>query len=119
MTFEAVHQAVTVIQAHLPKGFVPKLGITLGTGLGELGDHIEQAVSIDYKDIPGFHVSTVPGHPGRLIAGYLQGLPVLCLQGRVHFYEGPSVMSMQVMVQALKHVGCEMLLLTNASGSFY
>lgn len=117
--FEAVQQAVTVVRAHLPENFVPKLGIVLGSGLGELGEHIEQVANIPYKDIPGFHVSTVPGHAGQLIAGYLQGLPVLCLQGRVHYYEGTSVAAMQTMIRTLKFMGCETLLLTNASGSLH
>jgi xanthosine phosphorylase len=117
MTYEAVQQAVTVIRSYLPEDFRPKLGIILGSGLGDLGENIDQLACISYKDIPGFHISSVPGHAGQLVAGYLQGLPVLCLQGRVHFYEGTPVDSMRVMVRALQHAGCETLLLTNAAGS--
>ncbi len=115
--YEAIHQAVRVVRSHLPEDFVPKLGIILGTGLGSLGDHIKKLATVPYYDIPGFHASTVPGHPGQLIAGYLEGLPVLCFQGRVHFYEGASIAAMQVMIRTLKFMGAEMLLLTNASGS--
>lgn len=117
MTYEAVRQAVTVIQSFLPENFTPQLGIVLGSGLGALGDHIEQVASISYKDIPGFHVSSVPGHAGQLLAGYLNGLPVLCLQGRVHFYEGTPVDAMRVMIRTLRMAGCEVLLITNAAGT--
>src|SRR3990167_3096567 len=117
MSFEAIQQAVNSIRLKLPINFSPKLGIVLGTGLGALAEHIEQVANIPYGDIPGFHVSTVSGHAGRLIAGYLQGLPVLCLQGRVHFYEGASVTALRIMIGTLKFLGCESLLLTNAAGS--
>ena len=119
MQFEAVHQAVNAIRFHLPENFTPRLGIILGTGLGQLGEQIEQLANIPYQEIPGFYVSTVPGHAGRLLAGYWQGVPVICFQGRVHFYEGAPVEAMRMMIYSLKFLGCETLLLTNAAGSLH
>ena len=66
----------------------PELGIVLGSGLGGLGDEVQDAVIIPYKDIPNFPVSTAPGHKSRLIIGTLEGKQVICMQGRFHFYEG-------------------------------
>lgn len=62
------------------------IGIALGSGLGELADEIENSISIDYKDIPNFPISTVKGHVGKLIFGYLNNVKVLCMQGRFHYY---------------------------------
>lgn len=66
----------------------PKIGIILGTGLGSLANQLTDADYIDYQTIPHFPVSTVDGHVGRLIFGYLKGVPVMCMQGRFHYYEG-------------------------------
>ena len=69
----------------------PLIGIILGSGLSALADAVEDPVSIDYQDIPHFPVSTIVGHKGRLVLGMLQGLPVVVMQGRVHYYEGYSM----------------------------
>ena len=119
MSFDDVQQAVDVIRRQLPADFIPKLGIILGSGLGQLADDVEKVAVIPYYDIPGFHMSTVPGHMGHLVLGYLEGLPVACLQGRVHFYEGVPVESMQVMIRTLKFIGCDSLLLASACGSLH
>lgn len=66
----------------------PKIGIILGTGLGSLANQLTDADYIDYETVPHFPVSTVEGHVGRLIFGYLKGVPVMCMQGRFHYYEG-------------------------------
>jgi xanthosine phosphorylase len=117
MSLEAIELACHTIRLMLPKDFKPQMAIILGSGLGQLGEHVDAIATISYKDIPGFHASTVAGHKGMLIAGYLKGLPVICLQGRVHFYEGASIESMQVMIRTLKFLGCSALFITNASGS--
>ena len=68
--------------------FVPKVAIVLGSGLGALADVIQVVDTVDYSDISGFPVSTVDGHKGRFVFGYIQETPVVIMQGRVHFYEG-------------------------------
>lgn len=105
-----------VIQARTPN-FKPKIGLILGSGLGSLADQIENAVAIPYSELPGFPVSTVAGHAGRLVLGTLGGVPVACCQGRVHGYEGTSAESFKIFIRTLKLIGCETLFITNASGS--
>jgi xanthosine phosphorylase len=80
-------EAAKVIRARAP-GFEPKLGIVLGSGLGELADVIENPIVISYEDLPGFPPCSVEGHGSHLYLGTIDGLPVACLKGRVHFYEG-------------------------------
>ena len=92
------------------------IAIVLGSGLGDLADELEDALIIDYKDIPHFPVSTVPGHKGRLVIGKLEGRRVLCMQGRFHFYEGWSMQECVYPVQVFRMMGIEKLFLTNAAG---
>lgn len=108
--------AAKVIQERVPN-FKPKIGLILGSGLGSLADQVENAVSIPYSELPGFPVSTVAGHAGRLVLGMLGGMPVACCQGRVHGYEGTSAEGFKIFIRTLKLIGCEILLITNASGS--
>lgn len=109
-------QAAAVIQEQR-KDFTPKLGIVLGSGSGELANQITDQTVISYAELPGFPISTVAGHAGRLVLGYLNGLPVACLQGRVHLYEGVSPQAVQTFIRTLKLIGCEYFLATNAAGS--
>jgi inosine/guanosine/xanthosine phosphorylase family protein len=97
----------------------PKVAIVLGSGLGPLADRVEDAVAIPYGEIPGFHVSSVAGHAGRLVAGRLAGVEVACLQGRVHLYEGVEPAAIKQPIRTLKALGIERLVLTNAAGSFH
>lgn len=92
------------------------MAIVLGSGLGDLADSIENAVAVDYHDIPHFPVSTVPGHKGRLVAGTLEGRRVVCMQGRFHYYEGWSLQECVYPVQAFNVMGIGKLFLTNAAG---
>jgi len=108
--------AAAVIRARAP-GFTPRLGLVLGSGLGSIADGIEGATVISYADIPGFPQPGVEGHAGKLILGRLGGLPVGCLQGRVHLYEGKGAEPINMLVRTLKLLSCESLLLTNAAGS--
>jgi purine-nucleoside phosphorylase len=94
----------------------PEIGIILGTGLGGLVREITQQQILDYHDIPNFPVSTVEGHKGRLIFGYLGGKPVVAMQGRFHFYEGYSMKEVTFPVRVLKLIGVELLIVSNASG---
>jgi xanthosine phosphorylase len=95
----------------------PKVGIILGSGLGGLADRIEQAIAIDYRELPGFPTPSVAGHVGRLVIGQLGGIEVACLQGRVHLYEGHSARAVVPLVRTLHLLGCETLVVTNAAGA--
>jgi xanthosine phosphorylase len=108
--------AIDVLQAAAPD-FQPRLGLILGSGLGALADGLDHAVAVAYADLPGFPRPTVAGHDGRMVLGRLEGLPVACLQGRVHLYEGVPASAVNVPVRTLKALGCEILVLTNAAGS--
>jgi xanthosine phosphorylase len=108
--------AIDVIQAAAPE-HQPRVGLILGSGLGPLADDLEDAVAVAYADLPGFPRPTVEGHDGHMVLGRLEGLPVACLQGRVHLYEGVPASAVNVPVRTLKALGCEILVLTNAAGS--
>lgn len=109
-------EAAEVIQARKP-GFAPRAALILGSGLGVLAEQMTDAVSISYADLPGFPISTVHGHAGELVLGNLAGVPVVCMKGRGHFYEGYGAAVMTSAVRTFKLIGCEMLLVTNAAGS--
>ena len=98
--------------------FTPKVGIILGSGLGGIATQIEYFTQIPYDEIPNFPISTVEGHLGNLLLGYIKGTPVVCLQGRVHIYEGFNPFAIKIMIRTLKLLGCESLLITNSAGSF-
>jgi len=108
--------AAAAIRARAP-GFAPRLGIILGSGLGPIAESINAPTIISYADISGFPQPGVEGHAGKMILGTLGGLPVACLQGRVHLYEGKGAEPIKMLVRTLKRLGCESLLLTNAAGS--
>ncbi len=93
-----------------------EIGIVLGSGLGDLADEIEDAVCIDYHDIPHFPVSTVKGHKGRLVIGKLEGRRVLCMQGRFHYYEGYSMDQVVYPIRTMFMLSIKSLFLTNAAG---
>jgi purine-nucleoside phosphorylase len=109
-----IEQAVSYIKEQA--GRVPEVGLILGSGLGVLADEIENAVAIDYKDIPHFPVSTVEGHAGRLVIGTLSGKSVVAMQGRFHFYEGYSQKEVVFPVYVMRFLGCRTLVVTNACG---
>jgi purine-nucleoside phosphorylase len=95
----------------------PKLGLILGSGLGILGDKIENAITIPYGDIPHFPTSTVSGHKGQLVIGTLEGKEVVAMQGRFHYYEGYSMQEVTLPVRVMKQLGLETLMVTNAAGA--
>ncbi len=96
--------------------FQPRIGLILGSGLGPVAETMEVVASVDYKDIPGFPVSTVPGHAGRYLFGYIGGVPVVCMQGRVHYYEGFDVHDVVLPIRVMGLLGIKTLFLTNAAG---
>lgn len=96
--------------------FVPKVALTLGSGLGALAEEIEIAAIVDYSEIEGFPTSTVPGHKGRFVFGMMDGVPVVIMQGRVHYYEGYAMQDVVLPTRLMKLMGAEVLFLTNASG---
>lgn len=108
--------AVRFLRGKLGPSFRPEAAIVLGTGLGGVGDAMEQAKSIPYDAIPGFPVSTVEGHKGALLAGTLRGRRVLAMEGRFHFYEGYSLREVTFPVRVFRALGAKTLLLTNACG---
>ncbi|MDE7116884.1 MAG: purine-nucleoside phosphorylase [Muribaculaceae bacterium] len=97
-------------------GTLPKIGVILGTGLGDLVNHIEVVKEIDYHVIPNFPVSTVEGHSGKLIFGNLGGKYVMAMQGRFHYYEGYDMKEVTFPVRVMKEIGVETLFVSNAAG---
>lgn len=96
--------------------FQPKAALVLGSGLGDYGDSIQMEAVLDYHEIEGFPVSTVPGHKGRFLFGYVGELPVVIMQGRVHYYEGYAMEDVVLPIRLMKMLGAEILFLTNAAG---
>ena len=119
-TYEEYQAAADVIKSKLD--FEPEIGLVLGSGLGQLADEVEgiepgkEPVIIDYKDIPGWPLSTVMGHKGRLVIGKLGGRTVICQQGLNHFYEGNSMGQCTFAIRVMKLLGVKSVILTNAAG---
>jgi len=109
----AIHQ---FILAKLPHNVDLKLGIILGSGLGELVDSIEEKIVIPYKDIPHLPLSTAPGHAGNLVIGKLANTWVMVMQGRLHVYEGYSPIEATLLIRAMKLLGIDRLFITCAAG---
>lgn len=97
-------------------GFIPKVAMVLGSGLGFLGDVVEHPTAIPYGEIPHFKASTAPGHAGRLVFGTLAGRNVAVMQGRMHHYEGYDYDEVSYAVRVLRLLGCDTLIVTNAAG---
>ena len=96
--------------------FRPELALILGSGLGDYADTMDVVETLDYHDIEGFPVSPVPGHTGRFVFGYAGGVPIVAMQGRVHFYEGYRPQDVVLPVRLMKLMGAKVLFLTNAAG---
>jgi purine-nucleoside phosphorylase len=95
---------------------VPQVGIVLGSGLGPLADALEDAIAIPFADLPGWPPPTAPGHAGRLLLGTIDGVPVVCLQGRLHLYEGHTERLVVEPVLLMGRLGARVIVLTNAAG---
>lgn len=114
---QSAKEAVAIIKKLAPN-FVPKIGMILGSGLGAISSQIEDAVSISYSDLPNFSAHPIAGHASKLHLGILKGVPVACLEGRTHLYEGGAAVEViKTLIRTLKLLGCEILLTTNAVGS--
>ena len=96
--------------------FVPDIALILGSGLGAFADMIDQVASVSYSDIDGFPVSTVPGHAGRFVFGYVGEAKVVVMQGRVHYYEGYDLSDVVLPTRLMRMLGAKVLFLTNAAG---
>lgn len=121
---ENVKKSAALIRGKI-KTDMPRLAVILGSGLGSFADRLENAVSIPYKDLPGFPVLTVEGHSGDLVAGTLDGVPLICLKGRVHTYEIGATgetndfLPLKTMIRSLKAAGVETLMTTSSCGSLH
>ena len=96
--------------------FEPEVALVLGSGLGDYANDIKVEMEIDYHDIEGFPISTVPGHAGKFIFGYVNGVKVVCMKGRIHYYEGYDISDVVLPARLMKLLGAKILFLTNASG---
>ena len=112
--FEKIAQSSKFINSK--SNIKPKIGLILGSGLGDLANDIEDPVTIKYSEIPNFPVSTVAGHAGQLVIGKLEGKEVIAMQGRFHYYEGYSQKEATFPVRVMKELGVEILIVTNAAG---
>lgn len=110
-----IDQMAQAVRERLP--IQPRVAIILGSGLGSLADAVEDASTIPYGEIPSWPVSTVFGHQGQLVTGRLEKLPVVVMQGRVHYYEGYSMAQVTLPVRVFQRLGVETLIVTNAAGA--
>ncbi|MDX2122488.1 MAG: purine-nucleoside phosphorylase [Gemmatimonadota bacterium] len=115
--YDRMQQAAAVVRGRC--SFTPEVGIVLGTGLGGLVKEIEAQATIPYQEIPGFPLSTVESHAGRLILGTLRGRNVVAMQGRFHRYEGYSLQEVTFPVRVMRALGAKTLVVTNVSGGMH
>lgn len=113
--YDEVMEAVELLRA-IFGSFQPQIGIVLGSGLGAVADAVTESIKVPYAEIPNFPRSTVEGHSGQLVAGMLNGVPVVVMQGRVHFYEGYSPLQVTFPMRVLGSLGIRGVVLTNAAG---
>jgi purine-nucleoside phosphorylase len=112
--YERAEHATRVIRSRI--SVEPRIALVLGSGLGGFADDFDEAVGIPYEEIPGFVRSTAQGHAGRLVIGKIEGVPVVAMQGRVHYYEGYSLEEVTFPVRTFGLLGVKTLVLTNAAG---
>lgn len=112
--YQKLLKCYEAIESRIP--FTPKVALVLGSGLGGFADEIEEDSEILYRGIPGFPVSTVPGHEGKFIFGHVGSVPVVCMKGRVHYYEGYDITDVVLPARLMHLMGAEILFLTNAAG---
>jgi len=109
-----IENAVSYIRAKTSS--IPKIGLVLGSGLGDFTDKLSDAISVTYSEIPDFPLPTVEGHEGAFIFGNYEGIPVVALQGRLHYYEGYSQQEITMPVRIIRKLGVDTLIITNAAG---
>jgi purine-nucleoside phosphorylase len=112
--YERAEHAARIIRSRTTE--TPRVAIVLGSGLGGFADDFDEPVGIPYEEIPGFARSTAEGHAGRLVIGKIDQVPLIAMQGRVHFYEGYSLEQVTFPIRAFKLLGIKTLILTNAAG---
>ena len=114
-TFAQYKESADYIRGRIGS-FAPRVAMVLGSGLGYMGDIVENPIAVPYQDIPHFKASTAPGHKGQLVFGTLEGQNVAVMQGRMHHYEGYSYEEVAYAVRVLRLLGCGTLIVTNAAG---
>lgn len=114
LVYEKLNQCYESMKNKLP--FKPQVALILGSGLGNYAERFQEEGVIDYREIEGFPVSTVPGHKGRFIFAHVEGTPVVMMQGRVHYYEGYHMSDVVLPVRLMRKMGAKVLFLTNAAG---
>jgi purine-nucleoside phosphorylase len=112
--YERAEHAARTVRAQV--SVEPRVAVVLGSGLGGFADDFDDAVTIPYEDIPGFVRSTAQGHAGRLVVGKIDQLPILAMQGRVHYYEGYTLEEVTFPIRTFKLLGVKTIILTNAAG---
>src|SRR5215216_7133028 len=112
--YERAEHAMRIIRARTT--VEPRIAVVLGSGLGGFADDFEEPVAIPYEEIPGFVRSTAQGHAGQLVIGKVQSIPVLAMQGRVHYYEGYSLEEITFPIRVFNLLDIKTLVLTNAAG---
>jgi purine-nucleoside phosphorylase len=112
---EKIEQAVNFIKQRT-KNFKPLIGIILGSGLGNLAEEVEQKIIIQYEEVPNMPKSTISGHKGNFVFGYLEKKPVLVMQGRIHFYEGYTMQEVTFPIRIMQKINLKYLILTSAVG---
>lgn len=114
---EVYEKLITCQESVMAKtDFCPEVALILGSGLGNLADEIQIVQTVDYSEIEGFPVSTVAGHKGRFVFGYMEEVPVVIMQGRVHYYEGYPMKDVVLPTRLMGMLGAKKLILTNAAG---
>jgi len=111
-----MQETMTVIRKYAPN-FIPKIGMILGSGLGSIADQLTNPITVPYQAIPGIQSGSVQGHASLLVMGYIQDVPVVCMKGRLHLYEGAKYTAIQTFVRLIKQLGASTLIVTGAAGS--
>lgn len=114
--YEKIKNITSHIQSKIPENFKPKVGIVMGSGLGQLANAIDVLTTIPYNTIKGFPVSTVQGHNGQFIIGNIKNTQIIAMQGRVHFYEGYTIQDVVMPIRVMAMMGIENLIVSNAAG---
>jgi purine-nucleoside phosphorylase len=117
LTLQEIDEVVAVIGTRTAQK--PRIGLILGSGLGDLAESIQNPDIIPYAELPHWPTSTVWGHAGRLVIGTLENQPVLVMQGRIHFYEGISMSQATLPVRVMQRLGIEIIIVTNAAGAIH
>jgi purine-nucleoside phosphorylase len=115
INLETIDRVTGVVSAKIKN--LPRIGLILGTGLGGLAEAVQKPTIIPYSEIPGWPLSTVQGHAGRLVVGELDGQALLVMQGRIHYYEGYNMAQVTLPVRVMQRLGIEIMIVTNAAGA--